>query len=89
MQPMHKGLNHQDVVGLEQEYAAKRTQFSEQEAKKAKVDTLSPLNVASNCVTPVNKEPANSSNNSVPVNEVLAVAVNNEEDRFEGMYPLA
>ena len=103
---MHEGLNHQDVVGLEQEYADKFTQFSEQETKKAKVDSLSPLNVASNCITLVNEVPSNSSNNAVygadevptsrptnnavpVVNEVLAVAENNEEDRFEGMYPSA
>ena len=34
---MHKGLYHQDVVGLEQEYSDKMAQFKERETKIAKV----------------------------------------------------
>ena len=96
MQRMHEGLNHQDVVGLEQEYASKLTKYTEQETKKAKVET------PNNAVPDVNEVPTTPANNDVPpVNEVSTgasnnvvstdneVPPNNEEDRFKGMYSSA
>ena len=81
---MHEGLYHEDVVGLEQEYAAKLSQYSEQGTKKAKVD---------NTVPNVNEVPLTPANNDVPpVNEVPTVngvPLPDEGDRFEGMYPSA
>ena len=35
---MHEGLNHQDVVGLEQEHSDEMVQFNEREVKVPKVD---------------------------------------------------
>ena len=81
---MHEGLYHEDVVGLEQEYAAKSIQYSKQETKKAKVD---------NDVPNVNEVPPTPASNDVPpVNEVITVnevPLPDEGDRFEGMYPSA
>ena len=78
MQRMHEGLYHQDLVGLEQEYAVKSTQYNAQESKRPKVDKTVPPTPANNDVPPVNDVPT--------VNEV---PTNNQEDRFEGMYPSA
>ena len=86
-QRMHEGLYHEDVVGLEQEYAAKSLQYSEQESKKTKVETTN------NTVPDVNEVPTAPENNDVPpVNEVPTineVPLPDEGDRFEGMYPSA
>ena len=91
-QRMHEGLNHQDVVALEQEYGDKLAQFNERARKTLKVGDGQltsnnvfnevPTTIANNTVHRVNEEPTN---NCVPcVNEV-----NNEEDRFVGMHPAA
>jgi len=78
---MHEGLYHEDVVGLEQEYAAKSLQYSEQESKKTKVETTN------NTVPDVNEVPTPPANNAGSIaNEV---PTSNGEDRFEGMYPSA
>ena len=87
MQRMHEGLYHQDVVGLEQEYADKLTQYNEREAKVPKVD-LQPIKLPTQSIEPsgntlptVNEEPNVNANNDVPgVNEV---------DQLAGMHPTA
>ena len=82
---MHEGLNHQDVVALEQEYTDKMGQFNEREVKVPKID-LQPVKLPSQSIEPtlptVNEEPTN---NNVPA----ANEVNNEEDQFAGMHPTA
>ena len=73
-QRMHKGLNHQDVVGLEQEYEDKMAQFNERETKTPKVDP-EPCATSSNNVT--NEVPVNPSTN---VNEVPRAPSNNTNE---------
>ena len=79
-QHMHEGLYHQDVVGLEQEYANKMAQFSEQSraSKTPKVDFSEQCAASSNNVVQyVNEVPTNPSNNEVAIN------------LFTGMHPTA
>ena len=75
---MHEGLYHQDLVGLEQEYVAKSTQYNAQESKRSKFDNTVPPTPANNDVPPVNEVPT-----------VNGVPLPDEGDRFEGMYPSA
>ena len=100
MQRMHEGLYHQDVVGLEQEYADKSAQFSEQSrASKTQCTITSnngllvvnevPTNTSNSIVPCVNDVPTTRSNNVVPsVNEVPDVT-SNKVDPFVNMYPSA
>ena len=64
-QRMHEGLNHQDLVALEQVYLDKMAQFNERERKTSKVDHE--LWTSNNVAIPaVNEVPVNPSNNTVP-----------------------
>ena len=80
-------MYHQDVVGLENEYATKMAQFSDQSraSKTLKVDSLEQCAASSNNGEPdVNEVPTNPSNNVV-------TASNNEVtiDPFTEMHPAA
>ena len=82
---MHEGLNHQDVVALEQEYSDKMTQVNERARKTSKVDPDQfPSN---NVVIPAVNEtsPSNNVNEEPTNNDVPAT----NEDRFVGMHPAA
>ena len=86
-QHLHKGQNHQDVVGLEKEYQAKSAQYSEQQQQVTKIPKVDSTN---NDVAEVYTTPT--TNNSVP--EACEAPANNcvnnnEVDRFAGMYPSA
>ena len=51
-QRMHEGLNHQDVVALEQEYTDKMGQFNEREVKVPKID-LQPAKLPTQSIEPI------------------------------------
>ena len=94
MQHMHEGLNHQDVVRLEQEYADKSAQFSEQQQQVSKIPKVDSQNnavaEAGAANIGANAVPTNPLNNDLPtVNGVTDVTSNNEVDQFVGMYPSA